>query len=154
MRERPKYPTGLRVWLLCMALAAVGFLVAAYGAPLPGLLVALAALVIAPRLRRGRQRMWPDDYPVLARLVGREPYPERWAPTPRWEETASAHSRLRRGIGVVALGALMLVFVGTGVWGNNWNPAWSPQVAAVLGALVVIRGVLYVRQALHDLRAH
>jgi hypothetical protein len=153
MPERPRYSTGFRIALVAMAVAAFGGLALANGAHLVGIcLLTVGLITLAANFGltgRGFDKTWPDDFPILAPLFGREPHPERWAPRPDWWETAPARSRLARGAAVIVAGA---VLIGLAVTGHNVTSAGDAPIWP-LGVLLLPFGVLQVCSAWRDLRA-
>lgn len=128
----------------------LGFIAATHGEKTIGyaLLVIGAVAWFSFRYPRQWEKTWPDDFPRLARFVGVEPRPERWAPTPKFWETAPAESRLRRSVLMLVLG---LALLGWGLTNPlDWHGYPSKSGGVLIGALVVDMGVRQLRRAARD----
>jgi hypothetical protein len=139
------------VFLAGWAIAGVGALAIAYGAKSFGGVVFVVGVFITIPFKNARdwRRTWPDDFPVVARLFGYEPQPERWSRTPTWWDTAPAHSRLTRGGLVIVAGVLWFCSAFTPF---PLSYGGIPAFAAMLGVCVTGLGVRQVRRALLDLQ--
>ncbi len=154
MPERPKYSTGFHAFLAGWVIVAIGLLAMTYGAKSFGgvLLVVGAILTIGFRYPSDWRRTWPDDFPVVARLLGREPRPERWARTPTFWETAPARARRTRSFVLIVVGAALFG------WGAT-NPTDFRHVPLthtwgfMVGAALMVIGVVQLRRAMRDSRA-
>jgi hypothetical protein len=97
------------------------------------------------------QKTWPDDFPTLARALGAEPRPERWARSSSWWERAPAG---RRVVGSVLTTVLALAFLAWGATNpTDYRGYPSHTFAVILGALVTLISLNKLCRALRDLRS-
>ena len=154
--QRPTYSTGFRVFLVGWAVVAVGALAYAYGAKsFGGVVFVVGVFVTIPFMNpRDWRRTWPDDFPVVARLFGYDPQPERWSRTPTWWETAPARSRRTRGGVVIVAGVVWFgsAFTPLPLSYPQASPGVAAGLAATTGLFLTGFGVWQVRRAGRDLR--
>jgi hypothetical protein len=150
MQTRPRYSTGFRVFVCGVITFLLGALAIAYDVKVVGdtLMVLGFLAFIWFRYPSSWEKTWPDDFPRLARAVGIDSQPDRWAPTPQFWDTATPQARLKRGA-VCTVGGLALMGWGL-VHPLDWHDYGAGTGAAVVGALIAWFGFREFRRARRD----